>query len=976
MKKYLLFGLSLFLLWSVDAQERTVSGTIKDAETGDPVPGANVVEKGTTNGTITDFNGQYKLTVGENATLVLSFVGYATQEVSVGARAIVDVNMELDVTSLAEVVVVGYGAQDKKEITSSVVSLDEKSFNRGNISDPSQLLQGKVPGLSVYNKGGDPNSTSTIRLRGISTVGANTQPLVVIDGVIGASLSNIDPNDIETINVLKDGSAAAIYGSRGSSGVILVTTKSGKRGGGVSAEYNGFISAATIAREVPNMSASEYVGAGGNDLGSNTDWVDEVTRTGISQVHNISVAGGSQTTTYRLSTNFRNVDGILRKSGFDQVNARANISHYALNEKLQINFNMSLTNRESNYSFNEALRYAILFNPTAPVLNDQGNYFQAILFDNFNPVAIVEQNQNLGKKKDINFNTKIDYSITDELTVTANYAQQYGNEIKGEYYPRASLFRGYNRGGLARRSTADNEFRLFEAYATYATKLDKINLSVTGGYSFQEEQSEDFYLQLGNFPTDALGFNILEASGDLLSGISGASGVDIQSNVSPAARIIAFFGRANLTFDNAIFFNASIRREGSTKLGEDNQWGIFPAVGLGVDVLKYVDLGPFNAMKLRGGYGVTGSLPANNGLAQDLYTYSNQSGGSVGFTRAGNPDLKWEEKAEINLGLDFGMSKFTGSLDVYTRTISDFILERTVDAAVFGTDRQFQNAGELKTNGIELALNYQAIENAELSYNTGLVLSSYNTTLEKFIVDEQVRANLGAPGQNSTNLIRVKVGEEIGQIWGPEFDYVNDAGAPVMKDLNGDGVINSAQGSALAADGDFKELGNGIPDLELGWTNVVTYKNWELNAFFRGAFGHSLINTYRAFYEPIDPGAINSYNRIDSDKAVDGLTVSQFSSLYVEKANFLRLDNVTLAYNFDVKDSKAFRSIRAYFNIQNAFTITDYSGIDPEPVLQDFGPVDNGNRLGTTPDVLSPGIDRRNNYFTARTFTFGVNVGF
>jgi iron complex outermembrane receptor protein len=281
----------------------------------------------------------------------------------------------------------------------------------------------------------------------------------------------------------------------------------------------------------------------------------------------------------------------------------------------------------------------------------------------------------------------------------------------------------------------------------------------------------------------------------------------------------------------------------------------------------------------------------------------------------------------------------------------------------------------LNTKGIELALNYTGIGSGDFSWTPGVVMSSYATTLEEFVIDEQTVADLGAPGQNGTNVIRIKVGEQIGQIWGPVYTGVSDTGRPIFADLNGDGQLITGQGDALADNGDFQELGQGVPTLELGWTNAMTYKNWDLNLFFRGAFGHSLVNTFRAFYEPIDPGAINSYNRTKTDLQVPSLEVAQFSSLYVEKADFLRLDNVTLGYNFNVSNNANIKNVRVYFNAQNVFTITNYQGIDPEPSLQDRGAVDNGGSPGG-PNVLAPGIDRRYNYFTARTFTFGVNVGF
>ena len=956
------------------AQDRTVTGKVTSADDGSGIPGVNILEKGTNNGTVSDSDGNFRVNVGSSATLVFSFVGFVTQEMAVGTQSSINVSMLSDVVALSEVVVTGYGSQAKKEITSSVVSLSAKEFNRGNINDPTQLLAGKVAGLSVYNRGGDPNTNATMRLRGISTVGANTEPLVVIDGVIGASLSNVDPNDIESINVLKDGSAAAIYGSRGSSGVILVTTKRGsKRTGAVSFEYNGYVAAASAFRMQPNMSASEYVAAGGNNLGSVTDWQKEVTRTGVSNVHNISVSGGTKSTTFRMSTNFRSINGILKESGFDQVNTRANLSHSALDDKLKIDLNMSLSSRNSNFSFNDALRYAVLFNPTAPIRFSNGDYYQAILFDNFNPVAILEQNVNEGKRKNINYNAKIDYTLVENLTATVNFGQQFEDNTNGQYYSRNSLYRGLNRGGLATRSTDNRQFTLFEAYATWVKDFNKVDLSVTGGYSFQEDQSEGFNFSLGNFPSDDLGYNALHNSGDRLSGL--ASLVGVGSYKTPKNQITAQFARVNLTIDKGIFFNASVRREGSTKLGADNRYGVFPAAGVGVDILHYAKISSFNALKLRVGYGVTGSLPGQSGLAQDQYSYSFNQGGNVTKSRDANPDLKWEQKEEINLGVDFGIgSKLTGTLDVYTRNIKDFILERDVDVAVFSSGRRFENAGALKTNGIELALNYNDVQLGGVRWTPGIVLSSYNTTLEEFIVDKQVRAELGAPGQNGTYMVRVAVGEKIGQIWGPVFNGVEGNGAPKFADLNGDGKVVSAPGQALAADGDFKELGQGLPKMEYGWTNQLSYKNWDMNAFFRGAVGHSLVNSFRAFYEPLDPGAINSYNRVQTDKAVAGLTSAQYSSLYVEKASFFKLDNITLGYNFQTSSS-AFKNIRLYANVQNAFVITKYTGVDPEPQLADPGAADNGNFGGQGADVLSPGIDRRQSYFNSRTFTFGLNIG-
>lgn len=967
------FAMLIFLfVTSVAMAQQVVTGKVTSGDDGSAIPGVNVVEKGTSNGTVTDSEGNYRVTVGSSATLVFSFVGYTSQEAVVGSQGVVNVTLATDVTALSEVVVVGYGSQEKKEITGSVVSLDTKDFNRGNINDPTQLLQGKVAGLSIYNKGGDPNSSSVVRLRGISTVGSNASPLVVIDGVLGADLANVDPNDIETINVLKDGSAAAIYGSRGSSGVILITTKRGsKKGLGVT--YNAYVSAASVFKKIPVMSPDQYVAAGGNNLGSSTDWQDEVTRTAFSNVHNIALSGGSDNTTFRLSTNIRDINGVLKKSGFDQINTRANLTQTALDNRLKLDVNFSVTNKKYNKSFPEALRYAALYNPTAPIRFPNGDYYQAILFDNFNPVAIIDQNVNEGNSLNMNYGAKVDYSIFKDLTITGNYGQQYTFDNSDEYYSSKSLFRGLNRNGLARKNSYQKKFTLIEGYGTYSKAIDRINLDITAGYSYQEDQDQNLFVELGNFPTDLLGGDALENSGDRISGL--AARTNISSDKSPRNKIIAGFARVSATFDNAIFLNASVRREGSTKLGKDNQWGTFPSVGLGVDLNHYLELPNVSLLKFRGGYGVTGSLPPASGYAQDQWDYSLNGGGSVTLARNGNPNLKWEEKAELNGGLDFGFfnGKLTGGLDVYTRTISDFIQLQQVAVGANAGLPQYQNSGKLKTNGFEINLSYNSIQFGELTWTPGIVVSHYKSILEEYVTDERMIAELGAPGQNGTFMTRVAVGEQIGQIWGPVFDGVEGSGAPRFKDLDGDGKVDASPANALIS-GDFKKLGNGLPTAEIGWRNQLNYKSWDLNFFFRSALGHSLVNNFRAFYEPIDPGAINSYNRIVTDKAVAGLTSAQYSSLYVEKADFVKLDNVTLGRNFKLNGS--IKSLRLYISGQNLFQITKYTGIDPDPVLQDVGPSDNGGFIAASNlQILAPGIDRRSTYFTARTFTFGLNIG-
>ncbi|HMQ48741.1 MAG TPA: SusC/RagA family TonB-linked outer membrane protein [Saprospiraceae bacterium] len=991
LKKWGLLVFALSLCQWVAAQ-RTITGTVTDSNTGEPLIGANILVVGTSTGTITDFDGAYSLNVGADATsLEISYTGYTSQTITIGNQSKIDVLLSAG-QLLDEVVVVGYGSQKEKEITSSVTSVGADEFNRGPITDPAQLLQGKVAGLQVYNKGGNPNQQSVIRLRGISTVGANTEPLVVVDGIIGASLENVDPNDIENITVLKDGSAAAIYGSRGSSGVILVTTRSGKKDSGrVDFTYNGQVGVSSAFNSVPVMSADEFVATGGTDLGASTDWIDEVTRAGLSNVHSLAASGGAGNTSYRISGNYRNVEGILNNSGFDQFNARLNFTTKTLNDRVTLDFNSSFTNRNSNYGFNEALRYAVLYNPTAPVLgadspfpfaSDQyGGYFETLgLFDSFNPVSISEQNRNEGKRNEVTYGGSLSYKLTDNLSVTGRIAQQNTTLKNTEYYPTTSLFRG-NAASPTRKGRADfydeiTGFKLYEAFGTYINNFGKTDLSITAGYSYQQNNFQSNTLSLGDFPDDSKDFsNLIETSQDLQN----AGLITASSDASPDERIIAFFGRANLTFDNAIFLNASVRREGSTKLGEENQWGIFPAFGVGVDLNNYLSINNVDLLKVRVGYGVTGSLPTQNGLSQEQLQVVNGADGSVSTEkiRKANPDLKWEEKAELNLGLEFAMGRFNATLDVYNRDITDFILEVAIDAATnegFGT--QFRNAGKLNTQGLELTLGYDVLKSASSNWTTGLILSTYKTVLDEFTVPLAVRGSLGAPGQNNTNMIRVAVGEEVGQIWGPVFAGVADNGAPIFEDVNGDGIIVAGQDKALEPDADFEVLGNGIPDLELGWSNQLTFGTWSINAFFRGAFGHSLVNTFRAFYEPII-STQSSYNYVNTELRIPELTTAQFSSLYVEKADYFKLDNLTIAKSFDFGKESTFRSMTVSLTGQNLLVITNYTGSDPEPSLVDYGSADNGGDINFgSPDVLSPGIDRRYNYFSSRTFTLGVNLNF
>ena len=964
-------GLALAFLFSGVLSAQQISGNISD-ETG-PLPGATIIVQGSITGTVADFDGNYSISAGTGDVLVFSYVGFSSQEVSVGSQNTIDVVL-MPSNELEEVLVTGYGSQQQKEITSAVVSVGSESFNQGAISDVSQLLTGKVAGLSIYNRGGNPNSGSTIRVRGLSTIGANSSPLVVIDGVIGATLENVDPNDLESVTVLKDASAAAIYGSRGSSGVILVTTKKGAPGK-TQISYNGTLTQSGILNQITNMSPNEFVAAGGRDLGSQTDWLDAVTRDAITQYHSISAAGGNGRSNYRVSANVRNNEGILENSGFESFNTRLNFSTTALDDRLKIEFNSSFTQRDQENGWNESLRYATLYNPTAPIYAVDspyafngaqfGGYFETLgLFDSYNPVSIINQNLNNGERRTFNYGINLNYKLTGNITAYFTHANQSNDYANRVYFRTTSLWNNNDRYGGAdspvRKGAAEiyeqnSDFQLNELYATWKKNTDNMDLAVTAGYSYQKENFNQVFFALGDFPGDEIDYiDAIEYSQDLLN----AGNINANSDRNPDTEIDAFFARLNLTINNNIFVNASLRREGSTKLGADNRYGTFPAISVGADLAQMLDLSGVQQLKPRISYGVTGNLPQGVGLAQEIRGWSwgggGSAGGSTNLLRAANPDLQWEEKSELNFGIDFTMDRLTASLDIYQQETSNLILNRVVDAAVYGFDRRFENAGTISSDGIELALNYDVND----SWSTGITLSSNSATLDEYVQDADTFGNLGSPGQNSTNVTRVKVGEPIGQLWGPVWDGTVTNGSQNFVDVNGDGELVVGQNNALDDNVDFEVLGNGIPDLEFSWNNIVTIGDYTINAAFRGAFGHSLVNTFRAFYEP-RVGSQKSYNYINTSLANNDIKNANFSSLYVEEADFFKLDNITISR--PITDN-----INMYLNVQNAFVITDYTGSDPEPALFDLL---DGN-------LLAPGIDRRNSYYSARSFTLGLNIKF
>ncbi len=986
--------------------QRTVTGTVTDAENGDPLIGASVLVTGTSTGTVTDFDGNYSLNVPANAeSITFSYTGYSTQVIVLTGQSVVDIKLSSG-ELLDEVVVIGYGTTTRKEVTSAVTSVKAEDFNVGNINDPTQLIQGKVAGLNISRVGGNPNGGATIRLRGLSSFGANNSPLIIIDGVVGADLNLVDPNDIESIDVLKDGSAAAIYGIQASAGVILVTTKSGRDGQG-QFDYRTYVAFDQVARSQEVADAPEYlrlveatVGASvatANNYGANTRWIDEVTRTGVSHVHNLSYSGGSAKTTYRASVNYRDIQGVgVENDGFKQLNGRLNVQQKALNDRLTLDLNVSANDRSSLYFNENAFRYAVTYNPTAPVRVDDpganvpqiirdnsnaiyGGYFEIDNFDYFNPVAVAKTDQGSGILQDLLTSLNASLKVTDNFTLNAKYSRIAGNNVFNRFASRTSRFGGNAAGadafkGTAERRVDNNRNDLFEVTGVYNLKFGKNKLELLGGYSWQKLSFDGFGASGRGLPSDAFGFNNLGVLNDRLTGQLNL--FSYQSNY----RVIGFFGRARFNIGDIYNVTASIRRDGTSRNGPENKWDIFPAISASADLAKALDISGFDNLKLRAGYGITGSIP----LQDYEYLQSFGIGGlfpingsyipSIGPLRNANEGLRFEKKGEFNVGLDFGLFDYrlTGAIDYYTRTVRNLLFPAQVatPSFLFPFVSANLNNVDLVNNGIELSLGYKVGNSSNFSWEPNIVFSTFNTELiqndkipdfnfgdgGRLIIESSTP---GSPGQNGDPLTQVAIGEELGNLWTRQVDLEASRreGRWVYIDQNGDGVISNE---------DKVLSGNGLPDFSLGIQNNFRFGKADFSFFFRGDFGHDLANMPANFYGQQGNLATRSIdNLIISDRFQEGiLGAPQMSDYFIEDASFLVLDNAQLGYSFNVGGNSGIRNVRVYAAGQNLFYITNYSGVDPSV------------RYGDAGNPLVNGIDRRNTYFRTRTITFGVNVGF
>ena len=970
--------LLLFVVFCSFSQQK-ISGKITDANNL-PLPGVSVLEKNTTNAVTSDFDGNFEIiTKGNNVILVFSYVGLKRKEVKPDGK-ILNVILESELNELTEVVVVGYGTQKKSRVTSAIASLKEKDFTRGAINDASDLIKGKVAGLTISNGSGDPGATSNITLRGFSTLKGNTGPLVLINGVPGG-IDTVAPNDIASIDVLKDASAAAIYGTRGANGVILITTKTVNKEMAPTITYSTFASVSNFANKAKFLDASQQrslrsqgVTLPFTDGGASTDWLDEISGSGFSQNHNLALKGGTAKTNYVVNLNYVDQKGVFINTFNKEYRFSFDVNHTMFNDKLKIN--LSLLNGTQNMGLDEgiaayAYRQAMIRNPTAPVYNPNGTYNEdQNKLQYYNPVAIMNETTQDRNSTWQRFSANLTLDLLPGWDVGTQLSKNKNTGLNGYAETKKHYSNTINgRNGVASRDTGVTDNDYVEITSKYHKAFDKHEFTVLGGYSYQYTVNEGFSASNYDFPTDAFSYNNLGA-GNALS--DGKAGVGSYKNDS---KLIGFFGRVNYDFNNKYDLLFSIRREGSSKFGANYQWGNFPAVSAGWSMKNesfLKDAASVNTLKLRAGYGVTGVIPTDSYMSKTLYNYEGYFFNDGKWVRGlvpdsnPNPDLRWEKTAEINIGLDFGFfdNRITGSFDLYNKKTSDMLWDYKVPTPPYLKEDITANVGKMENKGFEILLNTIPVKTENFVWNSSMTfshnknkLTSLSNDLYKIEGDYLNWGNTGDPISFTTH--RLEVGQSIGNFWGLKSVDITDDGKWIVELPDG---TRQTLTTSMYNDSNKQYLGNGIPQYYAGWTNTFTYKKLDLSVVLTGAFDFQILNTQRMFYE----NPTIAYNMLDTahDKVYDKsvLTYNQtYVSYYIEQGDYVKVDNITLSYNFDVKPFKIINAMRLYVSGNNLATFTKYKGLDPE-IKRD--------------DPLSQGMDNRDKYPSTRAITLGLNVTF
>lgn len=943
----------------------TIRGTVTDAS-GEPIPGVTVSIPGTGIGTATDLDGNYSLTVPEGSTLVFSFIGFTSQSIVVGNQTEINVTMVEDVASLDEVVVVGYGSVRREDLTSSVSSLNERDFVAGTVS-PLMAIQGKVPGLSIQStNGADPNAGVSIQLRGVNSVNASQGPLIVIDGVPGGNINSVVKEDIASIEVLRDASGAAIYGTRASGGVILITTKSAAAGG-LAVSYTGEVFAESVRRYNKPLGRDRFLQEGlGDDLGHNTDWFDEVTNDlPISYRNVLSFSGGVEQARIRATVSHRSATGLAIGTGRDETQARINTDFKMFDGLLEITNNLSYSNRQSEFSNNDIFRMALQLNPTEtpydPTVPHGLNVWTGG-YDWYNPVADIRLRTDQRKYNYLLNTTSLLLHLTDNISITGRYSIANNNEY-GTFWRSAQHKTSLDEGvaGYASHEYAELRDNTFETFATYGQIFGEHNLNVVAGYSFQEFNRRGFSANNSDFAVDGIEENDLGTGRFLAEGRAG-----VGSYKDPRIRLMAFFGRINYGYDNRYLLTASVRREGSSKFAEGNRWGLFPALSLGWNIHNegfMAGQDVFTNLKLRAGYGETGNEGFDPGVATRMYgpdTWWLMNGEwrrTYGVSHNQNTDLKWETKKEYNLGLDFAFlnGDISGRFDVFKRDVDDLIYAISVAQPPAIHDKTTMNVGMLRNTGWEAEVTWNAVNNSNFQYVTTLIGSKYKSELVSLWGSQTFwdRKSFPAPGSPG-NAVRLFPGEPIGRFYVWEHAGFTPDGNWMLMGADGESFDVTQR---TKTDADKKFIGNAIPKLVLAWNNQFTFGNFDVSAYFRSWIGHDIFNMPNFYYGiPLDGRNVLEEN-YDEQKHIKG--EKELSDYFIEDGDFLKLDVLSVGYNFNL-NGKHVKGLRVYATGQNLFVLTNYSGLNPEVNI-------NG---------LDPGFEERATYPEIRTFMLGVQANF
>ncbi len=990
------FTIALMIFCSVVMimAQRTITGTITDAEDGEPLIGANILAKGTSDGTVTDFDGNYEFTVPEGVTEIeFSYVGYATQDLVLGASNVIDVALETGV-ALDEVVVIGYGTTTVRDATGAVTTLSSEDFNKGINTSPEQLIQGRTSGVQVTSSTGEPGASSSIRIRGAGSIRAGNGPLIVLDGVpldgrdvsagsdIGAGaqsarnpLNFINPNDIESVNILKDASAAAIYGARGANGVVIITTKKGTRGK-PSLSFNSSVGFNSMPgdRKLDLLSADEFRAATTNpnaDHGANVDAFDEITRNAISQDYGLSYGGSSESGRYRFSLSYQDQEGIVENTGLERYTGTMSVVQKFFDDKLTIDGKVivSVINDESTALSRNVGAEGDLFistlrwNPTRPLFED-GEYVQPS--DNErNPVAFLDLYSDHGNTMRIFSNISASYKITDKLTYKYNVGLDRSSSQRDVALSR--LFNAnITNGGVGNIERINTSNTLQEHTLSLKTDLSsEVGIDAVVGYGFQVFNRDGSSARATNFLVDDQ--NLYTKNMNFGSSFNSA---DNKSFTDPKEKLQSFFGRVNLDLMDKFIVTATVRTDGSSKFGDGNKYGVFPSAAVAWKISNEDFMGEgFDDLKLRVGYGLTGNQEFPAGQTIDQFKPTDDGTG-IRREVVGNSDLKWETASQFNVGVDFAVAdyKLTGSLDYFTKSTEDLLFRLPVaqpgpDAFVWRN----LDAVKVKNSGVELGLEYLIKQTADFSWDVGLNVSFYTNELENVtetFPDGIITGEINGQGLSGQRAQLLFDGEPLYAFYVGEFLGFNSEGIAQYSDLNGDGA-NTASGIVRPGLGDRAFFGDPNPDIVVGLRTGLEIGDLDISLYGYGNFGHQVFNnTALALFNQaaLQGGANVTKDVLTSGQAIGDAPIP--SSKFIEDADFFRIANLTVGYNLDMGSVEAVESLRLFVTASNLYVFTNYTGFDPEV-----------NVDKSVDDVPSFGIDY-STYPRARGFVVGLNLKF